>query len=212
MSQQLSKGEKTKRHVLLEAMRFASTYSLSKVTIGEVAKRSGLSRTGVISHFKNKEDMQVAILKFSEQEFVNKVVKPSYTDKPFETLKNLFVFWMGWNKELNFGDRASCPFVKAAAEFQDQETSKVRETIKDQQKRLLHLFSKTAQLCVESGDFKRNADIDAFAYEAYSLYLGHNIAKNLLESKKADERFLASVESLLSRYVTKSEKNLSLIP
>ena len=53
----MNKGTKTKQLILETAMEYSSIHGVSSITIGEISKRAELSRTGVISHFKNKEDM-----------------------------------------------------------------------------------------------------------------------------------------------------------
>ena len=62
----MRKGEVTKNKLLHSAMQFSSTYGLNSVTIGKIAEVVNMSRTGVISHFENKEQMQVAILDASD--------------------------------------------------------------------------------------------------------------------------------------------------
>ena len=56
----MNKGEGTRQAILEQGMRFGSRHGLIEVTIGSMAKLCGLSRTGLISHFDNKEDMQLA--------------------------------------------------------------------------------------------------------------------------------------------------------
>jgi AcrR family transcriptional regulator len=191
------KGEKTKLTILRGAMAFASSYGLSNITIGEVAKITNMSRTGVISHFKNKEDMQLAILKYSENQFRENVIAKSLNEDSLKHLKNYFKVWMNWIDHLQFQTKASCPFIKIAVEFQDRENSKIRVKIKDQQSRLLNYISSLVQACIDEGYFNKEVDTLDFAYEAYSLYLGHNISKNLLDSKKADDQLTRRLNRLI---------------
>ena len=53
----MNKGERSRQRILKDAMQFSCVYGLSSVTIGEISKMTGMSRTGVISHFNSKEDM-----------------------------------------------------------------------------------------------------------------------------------------------------------
>ena len=65
----------SREKILQKGMEHASRFGLLSVTIGVIAKATRLSRTGVISHFANKEDMQIAILDYTETLFVDQVLK-----------------------------------------------------------------------------------------------------------------------------------------
>lgn len=191
------KGEKTKLNILRGAMSFSSTYGLSNITIGEVAKITNMSRTGVISHFKNKVDMQLAVLKYSEAQYRENVIEKAFHKDALIHLNKFFEIWMNWIDQLKFETKSSCPFVKISIEYQDRENSPIREKIKNQQSRLLKFIENLVQSCIDQGHFKKDVDTLGFAYEAYSLYLGHNITRNLLDSKKADTQLKLSLNRLI---------------
>lgn len=197
----MKKSEATKNKILKKGMELASSFGLLSLTIGEMAKALEMSRTGVISHFANKEDMQIAILKYAEQEFITNVIRPSYDKEcPEENLQKLRKNWLNWIERLDFELKASCPFVKAAIEYKDRPDCAVKIYIKDQQGRLLNYFADLASRCVESGFFKSSIDPHQFAYEFDSCYLGHSIQKYLLEDKVADDRFNQSIDDLITKY------------
>ncbi|WP_260492659.1 TetR/AcrR family transcriptional regulator [Pseudoalteromonas maricaloris] len=78
----MNKGERTRQTILEQGMRFSSQYGLIEVTIGSMAKLCGLSRSGLISHFDSKEDMQLAILDYCEDQFMLHVVAPARHQDP----------------------------------------------------------------------------------------------------------------------------------
>ncbi len=194
----LGKGERTKNKILRDAMAYASSYGLSSVTIGEISKMTKMSRTGVISHFKSKEDMQISILKYSENEFREKVIKPSIHENSLVSLKQYFNNWANWVDGLGFDRKASCPFIKAMNEYQDREDSVVKEHIQRQQKRLIEYLSSLVKACKEEGYFKPEVDPYNFAFQVYSFYLGHNVAKNLIGIDIANQRVHESVSKLIN--------------
>lgn len=203
----LNKGERTKNKILRDAMAFASTYGLSSVTIGEISKMTHLSRTGVISHFKDKEDMQISILRYSESQFRENVVEPSRHENALLSLINYFDNWINWVDELGFEKKASCPFIKAMIEYQDREESIVKDYIKRQQNRLIEYMVGLVKSCKEQGHFDKNVDPYSFAFEAYSLYLGHNVAKNLLGLNVANKRIKESIGKLINVSKSNEEKS-----
>lgn len=198
----MNKSTQTREKILRKGFEYASSFGLLSVTIGEIAKAALMSRTGVISHFANKEDMQIAILKYTEQMFVESVLKRAYCQDPIDNLHNLKVIWLNWATSLNRQHKTSCPFIKAAIEYKDRDPGLIKAYMQDQQQRLLSYLSDLVERCKACGDFKQSTDSELFAYEFYSLYLGHSIQKNLLESKQAEQRFYLLIEQLISRHLS----------
>ena len=92
----MNKGERTRKEILTQSMKYSSQYGLADITIGTISKLCNLSRTGVISHFKNKEDMQIAILQYGEELFVESVIKPAWHEDPLIHVTNLLESWADW--------------------------------------------------------------------------------------------------------------------
>lgn len=176
----MKKSEVTREKILKQGMAYASTFGLLNITIGEIAKASEMSRTGVISHFKNKEAMQTAILKYTEEIFVEDVLKKSYSQDPLENLNNLKTIWLNWITTLELSQKGSCPFIKAAVEYKDREHCSIRAYMKNQQQRLLSYLAELSDRCKNHDLFTENTNSNQFSYEFYSIYLGHNIQKLLL--------------------------------
>jgi AcrR family transcriptional regulator len=196
----ISKGERTRNEILKQSIRYSSQYGLADVTIGSVAKLCGLSRTGVISHFKNKEDMQVAILQYGETLFIDRVITPARCENPLDHLINLLDCWSTWINDMFNDPKMSCPFIKAVVEFQNRPDSQVRSFVIDQQERLLGYLTHRIERCIEQKQFSPDIPSHVIAYELYSLYLGHAITKYTLSQSKAGELFKQSVLRLIAQY------------
>jgi len=61
--------------ILKQSIIYSSQFGLADIAIGCVSKLCNFSRTGVISHFENKDDMQRAILQYGEELFRERVIK-----------------------------------------------------------------------------------------------------------------------------------------
>ncbi len=193
-----SKGERTRTAILNKAMGYTSLHGLGNVTIGEVAKITGLSRTGVISHFKNKEDMQLAILNFMDECFIEKVIIRSRHPEPLQRLEGFFRCWQEWIQELEDSYAGgSCPFIKALLEYQDREDCPIQAQITERQIGLMHYIEKLADRCVDAGTFDNKTNPKQFASRSYSYYLGYNISKNLYGRDKAKDLFYSSLDALI---------------
>lgn len=193
----MNKGERTRQAILEQGMRFSSQYGLIEVTIGSMAKLCGLSRTGLISHFDNKEDMQLAILDYCEAQFMEHVVAPSRHADPLIQLKQLFSIWADWTRELFNQPHLTCPFIKALVEFNGYVDSPIYAKVTEQHNRLFGYIKHKIEAGVASGAFHNELDSQCAAYEIYNLYLGHAIAKNTVLTEHASELFKRNIEHLL---------------
>jgi AcrR family transcriptional regulator len=196
----MNKGERTRLAILKQSIIYSSQFGLADITIGCVSKLCNLSRTGVISHFENKEDMQIAILQYGEVLFKERVIDNAWREDPLEHVKTLLALWADWTSEMFTEHQVSCPFLKAVVEFQNRPPSKVRSFTIDQQNRLITYLTYRIQRCVEKNRLNGKVDSTAIAYELYSLYVGHAITQHTAALKSPDIIFKNSVERLLTQY------------
>ena len=196
----MNKGERTRLEVLKQSIIYSSQYGLADITIGTVSKLCDLSRTGVISHFENKEDMQIAILQYAETLFQERVIKPAWREDPLEHLVTLIENWADWTSEMFKEHQVSCPFIKAVVEFQNRPPSKVRTFTIEQQNRLISYLTHRVKRCAEQNKLTTEIESVAIAYELYSLYLGHAITQHTAPMKASDTLFKNSVARLLKQY------------
>jgi AcrR family transcriptional regulator len=196
----MNKGERTRLEILKQSIIHSSKYGLADITIGTVSKLCNLSRTGVISHFENKEDMQIAILEYGEELFRERVIKTAWREDPLDHVAVLLENWADWTSEMFKEHQVSCPFIKAVVEFQNRPTSKVRTFTIDQQNRLINYLTHRIMRCVEQQKLTSQVDSIAIAYELYSLYLGHAITQHTIPINASDMLFKNSVARLLKQY------------
>jgi len=196
----MNKGERTRKEILKQSIIYSSQYGLADITIGTVSKLCKLSRTGVISHFENKEDMQIAILEYGEALFRERVIKPAWREDPLVHLITLLENWADWTSEMFNEHQVSCPFIKAVVEFQNRPESKVRTYTIDQQNRLINYLSHRVDRCIEQNRLKSTIESNTIAYELYSLYLGHAITQHTTAIKNTEGMFKHSVARLLTQY------------
>ena len=193
----MSKGEQTRNKILDGAMLFVCQNGLASISIGEMAKRLNMSRTGVISHFKNKQDMQIAILRHCEEVFIKQVLKPSFASNPTAHILKLTHNWVNWVYKLTQQKNMTCPFVKAVAEFQDRPECPVKSVIREQQQRTIDFLASVIQRGVIQNTLELSVTPERAAQDIYAFYLGHNISKHLLGDSHADERFHQQIAQLM---------------
>src|SRR5215813_6967237 len=112
----LSRGALTRQTILQHAAGLASQLGLEGVTIGRLAEDLGLSKSGLFAHFQSKESLQMALVEFASERFVEAAMKPSFkADRGEPRVRALFENWLSWPKRS--GLAASCFFVAASVKL-----------------------------------------------------------------------------------------------
>lgn len=191
----MSKGADTRAAILDEALSRASVAGLGGVTIGELAKRAGMSKSGLFAHFKSKEQLEVAVLDEARDRFVAHVVAPALkAPRGLPRIRALFERWMEW-EEADF-QPGGCVFMAAAMDLDDQ-PGVARDHLVATQRDWIQTIQTAARIAVTEGHFRADLDVEQWAYELWGLALGYHWYSRLLRDPKALERAQRAFERLL---------------
>lgn len=192
----MNKGANTKNAILQTALDMASRLSLESVTIGSLAKATGMSKSGLFAHFQSKENLQIEILRFAADDFSNHVILPALRKKAgIGRIKALVDNWIRWGAKLTGG----CIFVSASTEFSER-PGKVRDYLLYQQEQWIDSLKQIARSAIRVNDFRDDIDCDQFAFDLYSLLLGYNYYHILLNDHASKRRQEQALDQLLSAY------------
>jgi len=192
----MTKGDETKNAILDSALAMASELGLEGVTIGNLAKATKMSKSGLFAHFQSKENLQVEILKYGAMVFVETVVIPSLrTEKGVPQLRALVNNWIKWASSHAGG----CIFVTASNEFSNR-AGVVRTSLLHQQEAWIRTLRKVARSAIKTGEFRQDSDCDQFVFELYSLLLGFHLYHHLLHSEEIETRQAVALDQLFDRY------------
>jgi len=195
----VKKSENTKHIILAEGLEMASHLGLENVTIGQLALKTGLSKSGLFSHFRSKENLQIEILRFAAEDFKNYVLIPALESRAGITrIKTLVNNWIAWGERLTGG----CIFVTASIEYSGR-PGEVRKVVLEQQKEWIESLEKIAQSAIKCGEFGSNVDVSQFAYDLYSMLLGFHYYHRMLQTKDVKEKQQKTFDNLLSDYLVK---------
>ncbi|GGO68239.1 TetR/AcrR family transcriptional regulator [Bowmanella pacifica] len=194
----MNKGERTRQHILDAGFKHSSQYGLADITIGTLSKLCNLSRTGVISHFQDKESMQMAILEYIEQQFMQQVLVPTRQHNTVARIEALMLTWNDWAGRVMGESGMGCPLIKAAVEYQNRPDSPVRQFALAQQARLLSYLQRQVAKAVEQQQLPADINQAGLAYELYSLYLGHLLLRDSLGKEQAALLYRQSLKKLLA--------------
>jgi len=193
----VSKGEQTRRAILSDALAEASVRGLDGLTIGSLAKRMGMSKSGLYAHFDSKEALQIRVLEEARDRFVRDVVAPALKEPRGEPrVRSLFDRWIAWERSEAFP--GGCPFIAAAAELDDR-PGPVRDSLVTSQRDWADTLAGAARIAVSEGHFRRDLDVEQWAYEVWGLVLSYHWYARLLGEEDALSRLTRGFDALLAR-------------
>ncbi len=190
----LAKGDRTRGLILERAIQMASVVGLDGLSIGDLAARLELSKSGLYAHFRSKEALQLAILRRGIRTFGEIVIADAQRRRRgVETLRALFRGWMHWSHDRLDG---GCLFVTAAVEFDDR-PGPVRDYLVTEYRRWFAVIEEAARRAIADGDFRQNLDCEQFAHDFHAITLGYNHADRLFHDPKAERRARHALDRLL---------------
>jgi AcrR family transcriptional regulator len=193
----MRKGDTTRASILRHAVSLASVDGLEGLSIGRLAERSGLSKSGLFGHFGSKEALQLAVLECVVEDFRSRVILPALREPTGSgRLRRLFASWIEWGSEDQAWD-GGCPLLGASIELDDR-PGELREYLVEKQKAWLDCIARIATKAIEQGEFRADLDVEQFAFEFNNLGLGFNFAHRLLDDARARQRTKAAFESLVA--------------
>ena len=164
----MGKGEETRQVILDEAFSLASCIGVGGLSIGVLAERTHMSKSGLFAHFGSKEELQLAVLRESQQRFAEVVVRPALRlPRGLARLRAIVVNWLDWTRACNLP--GGCVINAAAAEFDDQ-PGPLRDEVRNAMLALNRTLVATVAKAVEAGELGADTDIEQFVFELNGIY------------------------------------------
>ena len=189
----MRKGAQTREAILDEAGHLAARIGLGGLTIGELATRTELSKSGLFAHFGSKESLQLQVLDRSVQRITDEVVRPALREPRGEPrLRALVERWLTWAST-----GGGCPLIAATFEFDDQ-PGPVRERVVAGQRDWLDTLTTICATGVTEGHFRADLDPRSLAVDIEGALLAYHVLSRLLADPDATAHARRSVETLLA--------------
>lgn len=189
------KGRNTRTQIIEMALGVASREGLAGLTIGELAKAVGMSKSGLFAHFRGIDSLQLAVLEAAVERFVATVMQPAF-EKPrgeprLEALVKNWLKFINGSKALPGGS----VIIAASVELDDR-PGPLRNFVQTAQRDLITNIEKAAKLAVDEGHFRSDLDCEQFAWSLYSFVLGYHHFSRMLNDPKSELHFQRSVDGL----------------
>ena len=179
----MTKGSDTKASILRQALNLSSEVGLESLSLGGLAKRVGMSKSGLYAHFKSKEELQSLVLDSAADLFVDRVVARAIKEpRGLPRLHALFDLWLEWaSHELTGG----CLFIAASTELDDR-SGPVRESLVKHMTDLTTTINRAAQIAVEEKHFRSDLEPEQLAFEIWGLILSFHQVSRLMRKESAE--------------------------
>ena len=165
-----SRSQLTLAAIVDTALSMAAADGLESLTIGEVAKRLGLSKSGVFSRVGSREQLQALVLEEYDRRFVQDVLVPALREaRGLPRLNALMQRWLDRAQRVEV--RQGCIYCAGAFEYDDR-VGPVRELLLDGVRRWRAALKRTVVQAIDEGHLATNTDADQLVFEMDALFTG----------------------------------------
>jgi AcrR family transcriptional regulator len=202
----MRKGEMTRAAILDVALELASRDGLEGLTIGLLADRMNMSKSGVFAHFGSREDLQIEVLKLYHGRFEQEVFFPSI--KEARGLPRLEAMFNRWLKRVSVEIASGCIYISGAVEYDDR-PGPIREALVAMVRAWQDALVRSAQQAIDLGDLKTGTDAAQLVYEMYGLVLAVHHDARFLRLPGTVERAQRGFARLIEDYRNPNSKQRS---
>jgi len=193
-----TKSEHTFAAIVDQALEIASIEGIGQVSLGEVAKRLGISKSGVFSRVGSLEALQQAVLDEFDRRFAVEVFEPAMTlPRGLPRLNAIIGNWI--RRACNPHSISACLYIAGSFEFDDV-PSPLRDRLRQGVVRSRTALRRTILQAVEGGHLRPDSDPEQLIFEIYSFILGAVHDTRFLNETKTEERMHNAYARLISTY------------
>ncbi len=177
------------------AVDVASVEGLEGITIGRLAGELGMSKSGLIGRFGDKEAMQRVVLAAAVERFTEAVWRPA--SRAERGLPRLEAIVDAWIDHLRGGVFPGGCFVTTASVEYDARPGPLHDDVAAAVNRWLRTLESEARVAHEAGDLPAGSEPADVAFELHSLASGGSVAGRLIGDEAALDRTRAAMRRVL---------------
>jgi AcrR family transcriptional regulator len=199
----MRKGEMTRAAILDVALELASRDGLEGLTIGVLADRMNMSKSGVFAHFGSREDLQMEVIKLYHLRFEQEVFYPSVKEP--RGLPRLEAMFERWVRRVSVEIASGCIYISGAVEYDDR-PGPIREQLVSMVQAWQQALLRCVQQAVDCGDLKADTDSQQMVFEMYGLILALHHDARFLRIPGAIDRARRGFERLIENHRNTNNK------
>jgi AcrR family transcriptional regulator len=171
------RGDRTRQAVAARAAALASVDGLSGMTLSQLARALGVSKSSIQSAYATKEDVQLGAVAAASDIFIASVVAPALEHpEGLPRLRSLVDSWLDYVERRVFP--GGCFMVATLSEF-DSRPGAVRDALARARRGWLGLLERQVKIAQASGDLPDSPAADMVAFEVDALLSAANVSRNL---------------------------------
>ncbi|MCO4890019.1 TetR/AcrR family transcriptional regulator [Cupriavidus sp. WGtm5] len=196
----MRKGEMTRVAILDAALELSSRDGLEGLTIGLLAERMQMSKSGVFAHFGSREDLQVEVVREYHRRFEQEVFYPSLQEP--RGLPRLWSMVRRWMEKRIQEVTTGCIYISGAVEYDDRSGSLVRDELVKSVTIWRAALNRAIDQAKEEGHLRADCDPRLMLFEMYSLELGLHHDARFLRLPDSAELAMVALNKLIQSYRT----------
>lgn len=168
------------------AVQMAASGGLESLTIGDVAKQLGLSKSGVFSRVGSREALQCAVVDEYDRRFLQEVFMPAMREpRGLPRLNAIMRLWL--ERARNVEIRQGCIYCAGSFEYDDRE-GPVRDRLLDGVQRWRAALRRTVLQAIDQGDLAPATDAEQLVFEMDAIFTGLMRDARFLRDPRAADR------------------------
>ncbi|MBI3367511.1 MAG: TetR/AcrR family transcriptional regulator [Burkholderiales bacterium] len=168
------------------AVQMAAAGGLESLTIGDVAKQLGLSKSGVFSRVGSREALQCAVVDEYDRRFLQEVFMPAMREpRGLPRLNAIMRLWL--ERARNVEIRQGCIYCAGSFEYDDRD-GPVRDRLLDGVQRWRAALRRTVLQAIDQGDLVAATDAEQVVFEMDAIFTGLMRDARFLRDPRAADR------------------------
>jgi AcrR family transcriptional regulator len=181
--------------ILDTAIAMAAQDGLESLTIGELAKRLGLSKSGVFSRVGSREALQIAVIEDYDRRFLQDVFVPAMREaRGLPRLNAIMRLWL--QRARNVEIRQGCIYCAGAFEFDDRD-GPLRDKLLEGVMGWRSALKRTVIQAIDAGHLRSDIDADQLIFEMDGLFVALMRDARFLRDPRAADRAWVAYERLI---------------
>jgi AcrR family transcriptional regulator len=192
------KGDATKASILDAALEVAEVSGLQGITIGVLADKTNMSKSGVFAHFRARDDLLAAVVREYHRRFEAIVFAPAMAQpKGLPRLRHLID---GWLDISSTSEVIGSVFIAGAIEYDDQ-PGPVRDVLVQSVEVWRQALRRAIVESIQVGHMQDSADPDVMLFQIYSYVLGVYHDWRLLHDEKSKDIAKQLIDEMITQHL-----------
>jgi AcrR family transcriptional regulator len=192
-------GVASRRAILEAAANLATTRGLEGLSIGELARHIGMSKSGLYAHFQSKEELELATIETAAEVFERDVLaRASASPGGLERVRALSEAFLGHLERRVYP--GGCFFATVAAQLASS-PGRARDRVLALQSLWVEQFVRALEQARSEGELASDTDIEQLVFEITAMMILANFAWTVSGDPRVLEQARTGIRHVVERVV-----------